>query len=85
MEGQTLPIDHLNKLRQPYGVYMLNADFSSTSRNTTDGIDVILRIKEGSFAVGGTVRAVVAVSYTHLDVYKRQAQGDRPRDLRLRH
>lgn len=59
VEGQTLPIDHLNKLRQPYGVYMLNADFSSTSRNTTDGIDVILRIKEGSFAVGGTVRAVV--------------------------
>ncbi len=57
---KTYKIDHVNKLRQPYGIYMLTERFSASTRTTTPGYDVVIRPAEGSvFALGQTVTATV--------------------------
>ncbi len=47
--GETVAVDHVNKLRQPYGLYLLTPDFSGQSRNTTPGTDIILEVEEGAW------------------------------------
>lgn len=56
----TYKIDHVNKLRQPYGIYLLTERFSASTRTTTPGYDVVLRPSEESvFSLGQTVFATV--------------------------
>ncbi len=52
-------VDHLNKLRTPYALYMYTSDFSSSTQTKTEGIDVILRIQSGSLKIGGEITAIV--------------------------
>lgn len=54
-----ITIDHVNKKRTPYGLYLLTSDFSGDTKNNTDGYDVILRIQEGSLKIGGEMKAIV--------------------------
>ena len=56
----TYKIDHVNKLRQPYGIYLLTERFSASTRTTTPGYDVVIRPAENSmFSLGNTVIATV--------------------------
>jgi exopolysaccharide biosynthesis protein len=52
-------IDHFNKYRQPYGIYLLNRDFSATTKNSTSGIDIILSPTVDNIKIGGSITAVV--------------------------
>jgi len=58
-ETQTINIDHINKLRTPYGLYMLTSDFSGNTRNSTAGVDVILGSVQGDLKIGSSLTAVV--------------------------
>ncbi len=56
----TYKIDHVNKLRQPYGIYLLTERFSASTRTTTPGYDVVLRpAAESVFSLGQTVTATI--------------------------
>lgn len=57
---KTYTINHVNKLRQPYGVYLITECFSSSTRTSSPGYDVVLRPAEGSvYRLGQTVFAEV--------------------------
>lgn len=58
-DGSETNIYNINKYRQPYAIYMMTSDFSSETRNTTHGIDVILGSVEGEMKIGTTMTAVV--------------------------
>ncbi len=58
-DGSTTHIHNINKLRQPYSIYMMTDDFSSQTHNTTNGIDVILTDIEGEMKLGSELTAVV--------------------------
>lgn len=51
-DGSELNIYNINKFRQPYAAYLLTEDFSSETRNTTPGFDVILEVIEGEMKIG---------------------------------
>lgn len=52
---QTIAIDHLNKLRTKYGLYLLTPDFSGETRVSCQGTDVLMEVVEGEPALGGSV------------------------------
>ena len=58
-DGSEANIYNINKYRQPYAIYMMTSDFSSETRNTTKGIDVILGEIEGEMKIGTRMTAVV--------------------------
>lgn len=58
-DGSEINIYNINKYRQPYAVYMMTRDFSSETKNTTEGIDVILGEIEGEMKIGTKMTAVV--------------------------
>lgn len=58
-DGTEVNIYNINKFRQPYAVYMMTSDFSSETKNTTKGIDVILGEIEGEMKIGTRMTAVV--------------------------
>lgn len=58
-DGSETNIYNINKYRQPYAIYMMTDEFSSETRNTTNGIDVVLGSIEGEMKIGSTMTAVV--------------------------
>ncbi len=58
-DGSQTEIQNINKYRQPYAIYLLTDKFSTETRNTTKGIDVLLSVEEGKMAVGEKISAVV--------------------------
>ena len=58
-DGTIISINHINKLRQPYGIYMMTDDFADQTHNTTNGFDVILTDIEGEISIGSEINAVV--------------------------
>ncbi len=58
-DGSSTHIHNINKLRQPYSIYMMTDDFSSQTHSTTKGIDVILTDIEGEMKLGAEISAVV--------------------------
>jgi len=58
-DNSKLNIHNINKLRQPYSVYMMTDDFSTQTYNTTKGIDVILKDIKGEMKLGSELSAVV--------------------------
>ncbi len=58
-DGSELNIYNINKYRQPYSAYIMTSEFSSETRNTTEGIDVILNPIDGEMKLGTKLTAVV--------------------------
>lgn len=58
-DGTESQIPMINKYRQPYSSYLLTNDFSSETRNTTKGIDVVLGSIEGEMSIGKEITATV--------------------------
>lgn len=58
-DGTAISIQNINKLRQPYSIYMMTEDFGKQTYNTTNGYDVILSDIEGDIKVGSEITAVV--------------------------
>ncbi len=58
-DGSEINIYNINKYRQPYAVYMMTRDFSTETRNTTEGIDIILGEIEGEMKLGTKMTAVI--------------------------
>ena len=58
--GTSFPVAFLNKMRQPYSIYMQTQDFSyNTKTSGGNGTNVILQINEGDFIIGTTLSATV--------------------------
>ena len=49
--GQTVEVQHYNKLRQSYYLYLLSSDFADTNKASAQGRDVIFRIVDGEMTV----------------------------------
>lgn len=61
--GQTVSVQHFNKLRQSYYLYLLDERFGATNQATQQGRDVRFRVLSGTVSIGGTVELeVVSVS-----------------------
>lgn len=58
-DGTPISIYHINKLRQPYAIYMMTDDFGSQTYNKTNGYDVILKDIEGEIKLGSEITATV--------------------------
>lgn len=59
--AKTFAVDHVNKLRTAAGgVYLLTPDFSTTSRTSTDGVNVLIYVTSGSLRISGTVTGKIA-------------------------
>ncbi len=58
-DGSEINIYNINKYRQPYAVYMMTRDFSTETKNTTEGIDIILGQIEGEMKLGTRMTAVI--------------------------
>ena len=58
-DGTSISIHHINKLRQPYAVYMMTDDFGNQTYNTTNGYDVVLKNIEGEIKIGSEITATV--------------------------
>lgn len=58
-DGTVTRIHNINKLRQPYSIYMMTDDFGTQTYNTTKGVDVILTDIEGEMKLGTELTAVV--------------------------
>lgn len=59
-DGTTMGIYGLNKTRTTAGLYLYSSDFSSTTRTTRPGTEILLQLAEGeALAVGKTVTATV--------------------------
>lgn len=58
-DGSEINIYNINKYRQPYAVYMMTRDFSTETKNTTEGIDIILGEIEGEMKLGTKMTAVI--------------------------
>lgn len=57
--GEETLIHNINKYRQPYAIYMMTDKFSDTTKNETEGIDVILGSVDGKMKIGEMLEAVV--------------------------
>lgn len=55
----SISIHHINKLRQPYSVYMLTDAFGTQTYNTTNGYDVILTDIEGEMKIGSEITGTI--------------------------
>ena len=55
----TVSIHHINKLRQPYAIYMMTDDFGTQTYNTSNGYDVVLTDIEGEVKIGSEITATV--------------------------
>lgn len=58
-DGSETNIYNINKYRQPYAIYMMTSDFSDSTQNSTEGIDVVLGSIEGEMKLGTQLEAVV--------------------------
>ncbi len=58
-DGSEINIYNINKYRQPYAVYMMTSDFSTETRNSTEGIDIILNPTSGEMKLGTKMTAVI--------------------------
>ncbi len=58
-DGTSISIHNINKLRQPYSIYMLTNDFGTETYNNSNGFDVILTDIEGEIKIGSELTAVV--------------------------
>ncbi|MBR2743111.1 MAG: S-layer homology domain-containing protein [Clostridia bacterium] len=58
--GAVIPVDHFNKYRTMYGVYLFSEDFSTESRTTTPGTHIVLDIQSGEIGIGKTVTVRVS-------------------------
>lgn len=59
-DGTSMHIYALNKQRSANGLYLYSSDFSSTTRTTTPGTEVVLQLNEGDFLkIGKSVTATV--------------------------
>ena len=58
-DGTEANIYNINKYRQPYAIYMMSRDFGTETRNTTEGIDVIIKPLTGEMKIGTKMTAVV--------------------------
>ncbi len=58
-DGTEANIYNINKYRQPYAIYMMSSDFGTETKNTTEGIDVILNPIDGEMKLGTKMTAVV--------------------------
>ncbi len=56
-----------NHYRQGYGLYLFSKDFYATTRTSTEGTSVVLKITDGAATVGGTCTAVVESVITGAD------------------
>lgn len=57
--GEETLIHNINKYRQPYAIYMMTDKFSETTKNETEGIDVVLGSVNGKMRLGEVLEAVV--------------------------
>ena len=55
----SINIHHINKLRQPYSIYMLTDDFGTQTYNKSNGYDVILTDITGEIKLGSEITATV--------------------------
>ncbi len=63
-DNYTVSVTYFNKTRTNQGVYLLNSDFSSETRITSDGINILLKKLDGNqVKIGGEVRLVVESIY----------------------
>ena len=58
-DGTSVSIHHINKLRQPYAIYMMTDDFGTQTYNTSNGYDVILTDIKGEVKIGSEIIATV--------------------------
>ncbi len=58
-ENSEINIGAVNKLRQPYGIYMFTDRFSATTKANTKGINAVIGSVKGNLSIGSTVRGVV--------------------------
>jgi len=58
-DNTPVSIHHINKLRQPYAIYMMTNDFGTQTYNTTNGYDVILTDIKGDIKIGSEITATV--------------------------
>ncbi|MBR5586937.1 MAG: phosphodiester glycosidase family protein [Clostridia bacterium] len=58
-DGSETILYNINKYRQPYALYLMTNEFSSETRNETDGYDIVLSVTEGDFVIGTEMTAVV--------------------------
>ncbi len=58
--GVTVPVDHFNKYRTMYGVYLFSEDFSTESRTQNPGTHIVLDIVSGEIGIGKTVTVRVS-------------------------
>lgn len=58
--GISIPVDHFNKYRTVYGVYLFSEDFSAESRTQEPGTHIVLEIESGEIGIGKTVNVKVA-------------------------
>ena len=58
-DGTETLIYNINKYRQPYALYLMTDEFSSETRNTSIGVDVVLSIEQGDMILGTEMTAIV--------------------------
>lgn len=55
----TIPIEVVNKLRQPYGIYLLDDRFADTTKASEPGLNVIIGSLSGEMTLGDEITGVV--------------------------
>lgn len=55
----TVPIEVVNKLRQPYAIYMLDDKFADTTKASDPGLNVIIGSLSGDMTIGEEITGVV--------------------------
>lgn len=57
--GETVMVENVNKYPQPYAIYLLTDDFSTTTQHDTPNYNVIIGSVSGEMVLGGEVSGVV--------------------------
>lgn len=59
-KGKTIQVEHFNKYRQPYALYLLSDDFSATTRTTSAGKEIYFKpVGSDKVPVSGTMELEV--------------------------
>ncbi|MFA7636685.1 MAG: phosphodiester glycosidase family protein, partial [Monoglobales bacterium] len=58
-DGTETFIYNINKFRQPYSIYLMTDQFSTETKNSSIGVDVVLSVVEGDMKLGSEMTAVV--------------------------
>ena len=58
-DGSETFVYNINKFRQPYAIYLMTDEFSTETKNSSIGVDVVLSVVEGDMKLGSTMTAVV--------------------------